>query len=133
VLPLIRQAGYHAALVAQDGFENLAIEWGAFDALFIGGSTAWKLSAAAADAMGEARRRGKWVHVGRVNSGRRLRAVDAMGANSVDGTYLRFGPDVNLPRMERWLEDLERAPSLWRGLVDGVAPPVVLARHSALV
>lgn len=34
-------------LVAQDGLERLRIPWNSFDALFIGGTTEWKLGAAA--------------------------------------------------------------------------------------
>ena len=30
-----------------------------------------------------------------------------IGCDSVDGTYLTFGPDVNLPRLLDWLEDAE--------------------------
>jgi hypothetical protein len=36
-LPLIRQMGYPAALVAQNGLEDLVVPWGEFDVLFIGG------------------------------------------------------------------------------------------------
>ena len=42
-LPVIRALGYPVALVAQDGLENLTVPWDSFDALFIGGSTEWKL------------------------------------------------------------------------------------------
>ena len=42
--PKIRELGYAAAFVAQDGIDDLKIEWDAFDCLFIGGSTDWKLS-----------------------------------------------------------------------------------------
>ncbi|MGH9823884.1 MAG: hypothetical protein ACREDR_11615, partial [Blastocatellia bacterium] len=44
VLPANRKLGYAAALVAQDGIEDKAIPWDAFDCLFVGGSTEWKLS-----------------------------------------------------------------------------------------
>ena len=63
-LPIIRELGYPAALVAQDGLEDLTIPWTTFDVIFIGGSTAWKLSPAAADIATQARRRGKPVHMG---------------------------------------------------------------------
>lgn len=112
VLPAIRALGYPAALVAQDGIESLAIDWPAFDCLFIGGSTRWKLSHHAYAAITEAKRRGKWVHQGRVNSLRRLRAAAFAGCDSADGTYLRFGPDANLPRLLGWLAALERQPAL---------------------
>lgn len=101
-LPRIRALGFPAALVAQDGLENLPIPWDAFDALFIGGTTAWKLGSAARELVAEAKRRGKWVHMGRVNSARRFRYAEATGCDSADGTYLTFGPDTNLPRLLAW-------------------------------
>jgi hypothetical protein len=107
-LPVIRGLGYPVALAAQSGLENMTVPWDDIDALFIGGDTAWKLSPAAAWLCREARRRGKHVHMGRVNSLRRVRMAWGMGCDSADGTYLAFGPDVNLPRLLGWLEDLER-------------------------
>jgi hypothetical protein len=106
ILPEIRALGYRAALVAQDGLEHLAVPWDSFDVLFLGGSTTWKLSAAAADLAGHARRRGLAVHMGRVNSLTRLRHAAAIGCHSADGTYLAYGPDRNLPRLLRWLADV---------------------------
>lgn len=90
--------GFPIALVGQDGAEDLDLEWCAFEALFIGGSTGWKLSAAAADLAAEAKSRGKWVHVGRVNSQRRLRIARALLADSVDGTGWSMFPDKYLRR-----------------------------------
>jgi hypothetical protein len=103
MLRVIRALGYRSALVAQDGLESLAVPWDAFDCLFLGGSTGWKLSASAANLAHEASARGKWVHMGRVNSLRRLRIARRMGCDSVDGTYLAFSPDLLGPRMERWV------------------------------
>ena len=54
MFPKIRALGYPAALVAQDGLEDLTIPWDAFDALFIGGSTEWKLGPEAAAIAAEA-------------------------------------------------------------------------------
>ena len=107
----IRAAGYPVALVAQDGLENLPVPWDDFDALFIGGSTAWKLSTAAADLAGEAHRRGKWVHMGRVNSLRRLKYADAIGCDSADGTVLKHDPKRPVGE---WSEAIAASPSLWR-------------------
>lgn len=102
-LPRIRELGYPAALVAQDGLEHLTVPWDTFDALFIGGSTRWKTSLAAQHLGAEAKRRGKWLHMGRVNSGPRFRlARDVFHCDSADGTFLVFGPDTNLPRLLRW-------------------------------
>lgn len=105
-LPKIRELGYPAAFVAQDGQESLSVPWDDFDALFIGGSTEWKLGPHARTLVTEAKRRGKHVHMGRVNSARRWRYAEAIGCDSVDGTFLTFGPDVNLPRLISWADDL---------------------------
>jgi hypothetical protein len=115
VLPVLRALGYRAALVAQDGVEAMRLDWATFDVLFIGGTTAWKLSETAYALIGEAKERGKWVHVGRVNSLRRLRAASFAGADSADGTFLKVAPDINMPRMLRWLDVLQRQPHLAEG------------------
>jgi hypothetical protein len=106
----IRAAGFKVALVAQNGIEDLPIEWGRFDAIFIGGDTEWKLSGDAADVCREAKRRGKFVHMGRVNSMRRLEIAAQFGCDSVDGNFLGFGPDANMPKLLRWLETLSIQP-----------------------
>jgi hypothetical protein len=117
MLPRIRAAGYRPALVAQDGLEALPVPWDAFDVLFIGGSTAWKLSEACFSLIAEAKRRGKWVHMGRVNSLRRLKIAKSVGCDSVDGTFLRFrqraGEGIGETRIRAWLADLENRPFVW--------------------
>lgn len=111
-LPKIRALGYPAALVAQDGLEDLAVPWDEFDVLFIGGSTEWKLGAAVREIVRDAKARGKRVHMGRVNSQRRYRYAEAIGCDTVDGTFLVFGPDKNLGRLRAWLNDAETQPPL---------------------
>lgn len=101
-LPRIREAGYKAALVAQDGIEDRPIQWETFDVLFIGGSTQWKLGPAARRLILDSKQIGKRVHIGRVNSWRRFDYFSKLGADSADGTYVAFGPDENLPKMLRW-------------------------------
>lgn len=112
LLPIIQKLGLPAAFVAQDGLEDLEVPWDSFDVLFIGGSTEWKLSAAAARLSAEARERGKWVHVGRVNSWKRCDLIRRLHADSADGTYLAFAPEANLPSLLRWLDryDADVAP-----------------------
>ncbi|MFC5005399.1 hypothetical protein ACFPIJ_47155 [Dactylosporangium cerinum] len=106
VLHPIRDLGYPAALVAQDGLEHANVDWPAFDALFIGGTTPWKLGVAAANLAAAARAHGLWVHMGRVNSLKRLRYAASIGCHSVDGTYLAYGPDRHLPTLLHWLEQV---------------------------
>jgi hypothetical protein len=110
VLPELRARGYRAALVAQDDVDPTTLDWSAFDVLFIGGTTRWKLSEPAYEIAAEAKRRGKWIHLGRVNSAKRLIAAAMAGYDSADGTFLAFGPDKNLPRLLSWLDRLDRQP-----------------------
>lgn len=103
----VKALGYKVAWVAQDGQEIHPLPWHDIDCLFIGGTTEWKLGPHARNLAIEAKRRGKWVHMGRVNSGRRYRYALAIGCDSVDGTFLTFGPDVNLPRLLAWTRTSE--------------------------
>jgi len=111
-LSRIRGLGIPAAFVAQDGLENMAVPWDSFDVLFIGGSTEWKLGPHARALTGEAKRRGKWVHMGRVNSQLRMRYAMNIGCDSADGTFIAFGPDQNLPKVLGWLRHVDH-PQLW--------------------
>lgn len=115
ILPIIRAMGFKAALVAQDGVENMELDWASFDCLFIGGSTKWKLSAEAFGLVREAKQRGLHTHVGRVNSRRRLMMAAAHGVDSCDGTYLAFGPDTNLPNLKNWLTEAKMQRHMFMG------------------
>lgn len=109
--PDVRDARYPVAYVGQDGLSDELVPWGEMDCLFIGGSTEFKMSEDAFDFADEARARGKWVHVGRVNSWSRFK-VWAPHAHSCDGTFLAFGPDVNLPRLLSWIDRHDANPQL---------------------
>lgn len=103
-LPTLRRLGYRAALVAQDGVDPSRLDWGAFDVLFIGGAEPWRARGEALPVIVEAKRRGVWVHVGRVNSMRAMLRWHAHGVDSCDGTRIAFAPDENLPAVYRWLD-----------------------------
>src|SRR5262245_28444680 len=85
ILVELRRRGFKTAYVAQDGAEETAIPWDDLDALFLGGTTGWKLGRAARELVAEARRRGKWAHMGRVNSEARYRYAAMIGCDSADG------------------------------------------------
>lgn len=110
--PLIDRHGFTAAFVCQVGAttDNLPDD---APVLFLGGTTEWKLGPHASAITAQAKVQGRWVHMGRVNSLKRFRAARAMGCDSADGTYLTYGPDVNLPRLLSWLDDAEAEPQLW--------------------
>jgi hypothetical protein len=71
--PRIRAFGLPVALVAQDGLTPGEVPWPRIAALSVGGTTAWKLGPDAAALVAEAKRRGKWAHIGRVNTRRRFK------------------------------------------------------------
>lgn len=88
----VRKPWMCLAYVAQDGSEALPFpdeaQW-----IFIGGSTEWKLSAAADDVVKRAQRDKLWVHVGRVNSQKRWRHFQFLDVDSMDGTGPCREPD----------------------------------------
>jgi hypothetical protein len=106
--PIIREMGFKVAVVAQTGAEDLHWPWDELDCLFLGGTKdddpkkEWKISAAAEGLAARARNAGKQVHMGRCQPGRLLRARQ-MGCTSMDGTYIKYGPDINVPKLIRGL------------------------------
>lgn len=96
----VKALGFPAAYVTQNGCHAIPED---ADAIFTGGDDAWKLGDQARRLMRQAKERGLWCHMGRVNSLRRLKLAATDGYDSVDGTYLAFGPDTNLPKLLRFL------------------------------
>jgi hypothetical protein len=108
VLSDLRALGFGAALVLQEGLQLSDLDWDSLDTVFIGGDKVeFKWSPVVRSAVAEAKQRGKWVHMGKVNTRGRLRIAFDMGCDSVDGTFLAFGPRLNTPRLKRWLDELE--------------------------
>lgn len=104
--PIIRAHHLPAAFVLQDG---CPAGWHPpdADAVFIGGTTDYKLGPDAAASVTTAKQRGIWAHMGRVNSDRRLAYAASIGCDSADGTkYARF--------KKTWLRD---------GIHAAAAPP----------
>lgn len=104
-----KSTGGRIAFVTQDGMSGEDVPWNDIDALFVGGGTEWKTGHESGSLIKEAHRRGKWVHMGRVNSYRRFRAAETMGCDSVDGTFLAFAPDQNWLRLRHWLDHPQSA------------------------
>jgi len=94
--PIIREMGFPVAFVAQNGLTIDTTPWERLDCLFIGGDDAFKLGPEVRELVAAAKARGKLVHMGRVNSARRLRYAYEIGVDSVDGTQFSRFPD-------RWL------------------------------
>lgn len=109
---LLRSMGFPAAIVAQDGAEKIDYPWDEFDCLFIGGARTkdpkdeWKVSPESWGLIRKARAQGKWVHMGRVNSYKRMEWARAAGCHSVDGTHIKFAPTVNNLTLKQMLANL---------------------------
>lgn len=112
--PVIHHYGYPVALCAQDGLESLPIEWDKFEALFIGGTVEWKMGEMAAALVREARQRGKWVHMGKVNTPYRINYARVIGCDSIDGTNASKFLNAAMKRMLPALQN-HQAP-LWKEL-----------------
>lgn len=109
-LDIIRAKGYSPALVAQDGVTIPMLPWDAFDCLFIGGTDPFRHAMGPALAR-EANNRGKWCHLGRVNSDLRLRWGEAIGCHSADGTIGTFSR--HWPLIQSWAHGLRNQHPLF--------------------
>lgn len=86
-----RIEGYPLAYVLQDGQRSQDVPWDTCAALFVGGTTAYKLGIEARKLIAEGRARGKHIHMGRVNTKRRLIYALFHGCDTVDGSgFARF-------------------------------------------
>jgi hypothetical protein len=110
--PAIHAAGWPVAFMGQDGLAIADVPWASCEAVFLGGSTAWKLGRVARDLAAYGAARGKWVHMGRVNSARRLRYAVRIGCDSVDGTSFSRWSRVYIPTIAGIVRRFEGGPLL---------------------
>lgn len=101
---MVTAHGFRPAFACQDGCTPDEIPDDAA-AVFIGGSTHWKLSRHARACVDFANSDGRWTHMGRVNTRKRVLLAASWGCDSVDGTCAAFGPDINFPRILAWMEE----------------------------
>lgn len=98
--PVLRGLGWRVAFTLQDGMERYSVPWERMDALFIGASDNWRIRSHHAyvrEQIAEARSRGLWVHVGRVNTINKIQLWRLAGVCSFDGTkYTREPVNVKL-------------------------------------
>ena len=103
---------FRLAFVLQNGCTVDEVPWDDIAAVFVGGDNEFKLRQSA-DLIGEAKERCKLVHIGRVNTHRRLRYAYDLGADTVDGTAYSMFSETHLERALRYVAGLERRPVLW--------------------
>lgn len=89
--------GFPVAYVLQDGQPIEHVPFDEIAAVFVGGSTEYKMSADAALIVARARALGKLAHMGRVNSYERVRYARWIGCTSIDGTQFSWFRDRWLP------------------------------------
>jgi hypothetical protein len=111
--PMVREYRFPVALVAQDGLLPPHVPWDQIAALFLGGTTEWKLGVEARTLAGYAKAHGKWLHMGRVNSRRRLRYAESIGCDSIDGSSFSRWGDTHIPRAVAWIDECTTAPRLF--------------------
>jgi hypothetical protein len=110
--PFIHSHGLPVAFVGQDGLSLRDVPWAKCEAVFLGGTTAWKLGRVARDLAAYGAARGKWVHMGRVNSKARLRYAMRIGCDSVDGTSWSRWSNLYLPRIPAMVRGYQGGPLL---------------------
>lgn len=97
---------FKAAYVIQDGQTVKNLPWELADAIFIGGTTGYKLGYEVRKIVREANKRNIWVHMGRVNTRKRIVYAHQIGCDSVDGSAFSMYRDTHLPWAIQWLEEL---------------------------
>lgn len=80
--------GFPVSYVLQDDHPPHLIPYDLFDCLFVGGTTLWKLSYSVESIARVARRNKKYIHVGRVNSVKRMK--QCYWADSYDGNHAKY-------------------------------------------
>lgn len=93
----VRAAGHVPAFVLQDGCDRFGQVPADAGALFVGGSTAYKLSSTASALVREGRQRGMWVHMGRVSTRRRIMYAQSVGVDSIDSSKFALWADLEIP------------------------------------
>ena len=100
--PRVKALGFPVAWVAQDGATEIP---DGCDAVFIGGTTEWKLGSGAVFICQQAKERGLWLHLGRCNSRLRSTMAAQMNVDSVDGTKVAFvGKDAGAKLANEWMQ-----------------------------
>jgi len=114
--PVVRASGFTPCLVLQDGMTRFDVHQFDPPALFIGGTTEFKLGPLAANLTADWRAKGRPVHMGRVNTQERIEYAVRIGCTSCDGSGFSKWPDTNIPKGVRWIRQAmakHAAPSLF--------------------
>jgi predicted nucleic acid binding AN1-type Zn finger protein len=92
--------------VTQDGMTVLDIPWKEIDAIFIGGTNEHKFSYDVSSIISVALAHNIWVHVGRVNSAKRMNHF--WTADSWDGTTISYAPQQRGVAMGKAVREIRK-------------------------
>lgn len=101
---IIRAFGFKPALVLQDGMTEMDLITFDPPAVFIGGSTEYKLGPVVRKITQWARSENKPVHMGRVNTEDRIHYAVGIGCTSCDGSGFSRWPDKRIPLGVQWIK-----------------------------
>lgn len=104
---IVKDLGYPVALVTQDGMTPEMIPWHLIDCLFVGGTDYHKRQLEADALISEAKRLGKWVHIGRVQAGSTMLTYWPQ-ADSFDGTTLIKNPIQQVKSINNGLDRIKQ-------------------------
>ncbi len=85
------------AYVIQDGQRVEDVPWDRIAAIFIGGTDPFRYGDGLREIVAQAKRLGKLIHLGRVNTKTRIRWAQSLGCDSVDGSSFSRFPDAHIP------------------------------------
>jgi len=92
------------ALVTQDGMTTKSIDWDRLDAVFIGGTTEYKMSHESIKIIKKAQDLKKWVHVGRVNTAPRFTFFKMLNVDSIDGSSFSMFQEAQIKLYENTMK-----------------------------
>lgn len=99
----VKAFGWKVAFTLQNGMERFDVPWSHIDALWLGATDEWRYDRQreyVLTTLYEARKRGKWTHVGRVSTVRKIRYWQASGVvRSFDSTGYTINPSRSLQHM----------------------------------
>lgn len=105
---IIKSYDLPIAFVLQDGIKVSDVPFDFIQAIFIGGTTEYKLGKEVIEICKQAKKLNKWIHMGRVNSNKRLQYAMDIGCDSVDGSGYSMFPDKKIPYALKFLERIQK-------------------------
>lgn len=104
------------AYVLQDGLDEIGAPYYPYDAVFIGGTTEFKLGGYVRYFVNAAKQHGKLIHMGRVNSFERMKYAIDIGCDSVDGSGFSIEPDRKIAVFLKMIEQYKQNQDIFGGL-----------------